>query len=430
MTRRGPARTEWNAPCETKLIMKIATGRLLAALLLLPTTFYVCNGCGGSDAPGSVQNAMPGSPISPQAGQQSCQLVSSGYGPTGTTAVHAVPVVTGLEVPWDIAFLPGGTDWLVTERPGRLRLVRQNQLVSAPVMTVTTVSGSEGGLLGIALDPQFQKNSYFYVYYTAQKDAGYVNRVQRYVLSPDHASASADAVILDDISWNTIHNGGRIKFGPDGMLYVSTGEGADATLPENSASPSGKILRIASDGSIPTDNPQAGQPWFIKGVRNTEAFDWWDASTLLIADNGPTGEYEGRVGGDKLLIAQKGDDTGWPTIWHCESQAGLVSPILTWNTAVPPGGLLIYTGNDIPQWKGSVLIASTGAEQLHRVVLGAGGAVASHEVYLQGAIGRQRSVLQGPGGEIYLTTTNCDGRGACPSGEDGIYRVVSGSPVQ
>jgi glucose/arabinose dehydrogenase len=372
---------------------------------------------------------MPGSPISPQAGAQSCQLVPSGFGPTGATPVIAVPVVTGLEVPWDIAFLPGGTDWLVTERPGRLRLVRQNSLMTAPVMTVDTVSGSEGGLLGIALDPQFQQNSYFYVYLTAQGASGYVNRVQRYVLSADHTSATADQVILDNIIWNTIHNGGRIKFGPDGMLYVSTGEGADATAPENAASLSGKILRIARDGSIPLDNPQPGLPWFIKGIRNSEAFDWWDSGTLLIADNGPTGEYEGRVGGDKLLIAQKGNDTGWPTIWHCETQAGLVSPILTWTGAVPPGGLLINQGDDIPGWKGSILIASTGAEHLHRVVLGVGGTVASHEVYLQGAsgIGRERSVLQGPNGEIYLTTTNCDGRGTCPSGQDGIYRLVSGA---
>ena len=148
-------------------------------------------------------------------------------------------------------------------------------------MTVTTVSGSEGGLLGIALDPQFAQNSYFYVYFTAQNANGYVNRVQRYILSADHTSATADQIILDNIPWNTIHNGGRIKFGPDGMLYVSTGEGADATLPENASSPSGKILRIARDGSIPADNPQPGLPWFIKGLRNPEAFDWWDAEHLL-----------------------------------------------------------------------------------------------------------------------------------------------------
>ena len=389
--------------------------------------FLALSGCNDG---GSSQND-PGGPISPQAGQESCQLVNSGFGPAGATQIHAQAVVTGLEVPWDVAFIPGGADWLVTERPGRLRLVRQGALVPGPVMTVSTVSSGEGGLLGIALDPQFQQNYTFYVYYTAMKSAGNVNRVQRYTLSADHTAATPGQVILDDIPWNTVHNGGRIRFGQDGLLYVSTGEGADASTPENAGSLSGKILRIAPDGSIPSDNPSPGNPWFVMGLRNPEAFDFWDSSTLVIADNGPTGEYLGRTGGDKLLIGQKGVNMGWPTIWHCETQAGLVTPILTWMDALPPGGLLIYRGGDIPSWNGSILIGSTGAEHLHRVVLGPGGAVTSHEVYFQGAapegLGRERSVLQGPGGELYVTTTNCDGRGSCPAGQDGIYRILPGA---
>jgi glucose/arabinose dehydrogenase len=374
------------------------------------------------------------SPAVDQAGadpsNQSCQLVDSGFGPNGTTAIHTEAIVTGLNTPWDVAFLPGGTDWLVSERPGRLRLVRSGTLIPAPVMTVDTVQSGEGGLLGIALDPGFSQNSLFYVFYTAVSGSGYVNRVQRYQLSADHTSATAGPVIIDNIVWNSVHNGGRIKFGPDGDLYISTGEGSDATLPENPGSLNGKILRVTSTGQIPGDNPDPTQAWFVKGLRNPQGFDWIDSGTLLITDNGPTGEYEGRTGGDKVLIAHKGEDMGWPTIWHCETAPGLVSPILTWEDAVPPGGALIYKGADIPEWSGNVLIGSTGGEHLHRVVLDSSDSVSSHEVYLGDAastLGRLRTTLQGPNGELYLTTSNCDSRGTCPTQQDGIYRVLAGS---
>jgi aldose sugar dehydrogenase len=388
--------------------------------------------CGGGESDtggGSTQAALPRG----AAQGAGCQLVDSGFGPTGSTPIHAEAVVTGLNTPWDVAILPNG-DWLVSERTGTLRLVQQGALAATPVMTIQTVQSGEGGLLGIALDPAFAQNSYFYVYLTAPSGASYVNRVQRYTLSSDHTSATAGPVILDNIGWDTIHNGGRIKFGPDGMLYVGTGENLDPTLPPNPASPNGKILRIASTGEIPPDNPQAGNPWFIKGLRNPEAFDWLDATTLIIADNGPTGEYMGETGGDKVLVAQKGQDMGWPTIWHCETQAGLVTPILTWITAVPPGGALLYTGSAIPGWQGNLLIGSTGAEQLHRVVLTGpteNPSVASHEVYLQGSaapgLGRLRTVFQDAQGSLYVTTSNCDSRGVCPSTQDGIYRILPGA---
>jgi glucose/arabinose dehydrogenase len=302
-------------------------------------------------------------------------------------------------------------------------------------MTVTTVQSGEGGLLGIALDPSFAANLVFYVYYSAISGSDTFNRVQRYTLSADHKSAVAGPVIIDHIAWNTVHNGGRIKFGPDGMLYISVGEGADTTLPQNNTSPNGKILRIASNGSIPGDNPSPGNAWWIKGLRNPQAFDWLDTNTLIIADNGPTGEYNDETGGDKILVAQKGQDMGWPTIWHCETQAGLVTPILTWVDAVPPGGALMYTGASVPQWTGNLLIGSTGGQHLHRVVLSGSGAsstVDSHEVYLGSdsgqSLGRLRTVFQDGHGNLYVTTSNCDSRGECPAQQDGIYQILPGAP--
>ncbi|MDR3606368.1 MAG: PQQ-dependent sugar dehydrogenase [Oligoflexia bacterium] len=414
--------------------MKIQHATLVANIYFLPLALLglaAIPACSGDNS-GSIRARTP---ISANGGPASCELVNSGpFGPAGTTALHTQAVVTGLVTPWEVSILPGGSDWLVTERPGRLRLIRQGSLAPTPVLTVSTVQSGEGGLLGMALDPQFASNSKLYVYYTAPVNDSYVNRVQQYTLSADHTTATAGPVILDNITWNTVHDGGRIKFGPDGMLYVSTGEGNDPTLPANPNSLNGKILRIASDGSIPADNPQPGNPWFIKGLRNAEAFDWLDAKTLIIADNGPTGEYNGEYGGDKVLVAQKGQDMGWPTIWHCETQAGLVAPILTWVDALPPGGALVYTGTSIPDWQGNLLIASTGAEQLHRVVLTGPTetpSVQAHEVYLQGetapGLGRLRAVFQDQQGNLYVTTSNCDSRGSCPPAQDGIYRILPGS---
>jgi glucose/arabinose dehydrogenase len=405
--------------------------------------FADCTGSGGytSGEPGANQN-NPAGPRSTQATADSCQLVNSGFGPAGTTAVHTQAMVTGLNTPWDVMILPGGSngnsDWLVTERPGRVRLIHESNsqltVVPTPVFTADTVQSGEGGFLGMVADPQFQSNSYFYMYYTVASttaNGGWVNRVQRFKLSADHTTATPDQVIFDNIPWNGVHNGGRIKIGPDGDLYISTGEGADAALPENPQSVAGKILRVNLDGSVPSDNPQAGQPWWIMGLRNPQAFEWLDNSTMMIADNGPTGEYEGRTGGDKVLIATKGQDMGWPTIWHCETQSGLVSPILTWNDAVPPQGLMTYQGSEIPGWNGSILIGSTGAEHLHRIVLSPSRTVQTHEVYLQGetapALGRLRTVFQDPSGALYVTTSNCDSRGSCPATQDGIYRILPGN---
>ncbi len=362
--------------------------------------------------------------VNASSGEAGCTLVDSGFGPDGTTSVHTEAVVTGLVTPWEVAILPGGTDWLVTERPGRLRLVKNGTLVGTAVATVETVGSGEGGLLGLALDPQFQSNSLFYLYFTATPSSGNVNRVQRFKLSADHLTAEPQNIILDNIPWYAVHDGGRIKFGPDGFLYVSTGEGNDPSVPRDSKSPNGKILRITADGSIPGDNPEPGLPWFIKGLRNPQGFDWIDSTHLLVTDNGPTGEYQGRTGGDKVAVLKRGEDLGWPTVWHCESQPGLVSPILTWTTAVPPGGALVYQGGDIPEWKGNVLVASTGGEHLHRIVPGPDGmSTESHEVYFQGELGRLRTVFQGSNGELFITTSNCDSRGTCPSQQDGIYRV-------
>lgn len=348
-----------------------------------------------------------------------CVLVPSGLGPKGASKVKAETVVSGLEVPWGIAFLPGG-EWLVTERPGRVRLVRGGVLVPEPVAVVPLASGGESGLLGIALHPAFAQNRFFFVY---ARSSAKENRVERWKLSSDATSATFDGVVKGGIAAAQFHDGGRLRVGPDGMLYVGTGDAREPDRAQDPKSLNGKLLRLTPEGAVPQDNPVRGSPVFISGLRNTQGFDWLDGKTLLITDHGPSGEL-GRSGHDEVNVARAGDNLGWPTIYGCGRSGSLVLPRLTWREAVPPGGAAIYRGSAIPEWKGSLLVGVLGSTHLHRVVFDAERRVASHEVYFDGTLGRIREVISGPDGELYLTTSNCDGRGSCPAEKDRVVKVV------
>jgi len=381
----------------------VRTGTLALLLLVAPTA------CGATArAPG-------------------CKLVEGGHGPAGAVAIRVERVASGLAVPWGLAFVPGG-DVLVTERRGRVRLIRGGKLEAQPIATVPVSSQAESGLLGIALDPRFRENRRFYVYYTASKPGRNVNRVVRYVLADDGLSAREDRVLLDDVPAASFHDGGRLRFGPDGMLYVGTGDAGEPSRSQDRGSPSGKILRLTTDGAPAPGNPFPDSPVFVLGVRNVQAFDWLDDATLVVADHGPSGEML-RRGHDEITIARAGSNLGWPDIYSCEARAGMVAPVLVFEDAAPPGGASVYRGDAIPAWKGSVLVGTLRSRHLHRVELSPDGALVKHEVYLAGdppgGLGRIRDVVQGPDGALWVTTSNCDGRGTCPAEKDVVARIVA-----
>ena len=355
----------------------------------------------------------------------SCLRVADGFGAKGTVAVRAEEVASGLVVPWGLAFLPNG-DMLITERPGRVRLVRGGVLAAAPVVTVAVSTEAESGLLGIALHPDFAANRFFYLYETVDKAGKRVNRVERFVLAADGLTATAEKVIFDDAAAAQFHDGGRIRFGPDGMLYIGIGDAREPDLAQVPEGPNGKVLRLTAEGQVPADNP-GGRAAYILGVRNTQGFDWLDAATMIISDHGPSGDT-GRSGHDELSLAKAGDNLGWPTIYACETKAGLVTPRMTWKDAAPPGGLALYRGTAIPEWTNSVLIGVLKSTHLQRVVLASTSPfnVVKHEVYFEGELGRIREVIVGPDGHLYLTTSNCDGRGSCPATKDRVLRIVKG----
>ena len=353
-----------------------------------------------------------------------CTLVEDGFGPAGAAEVRVDVIAEGLEVPWSVAFLPEG-DMLVAERPGRVRVVTMTGEVKDPVATPAAVSTAEGGLLGLALHPSFADNGLFYVYLTANEGGEDVNRVERYTLSADRASATFDKILLDGIPAAEFHDGGRLRFGPDGMLHVGTGDGREPERSQDRESLGGKVLRLTPEGEVPSDNPWPGNPAFVMGVRNTQGFDWLDSGEMVISDHGPSGEYEGRVGHDEVNVARAGDNLGWPTVYACETGEGFVAPSITWSQALPPGGAAIYRGSAIPEWQGALLVSALGSEHLQLVGFEPGDPrrVARSETYLDGTHGRLREVVMGPDGHLYVTTSNCDGRGICGSEKDRILRI-------
>lgn len=351
----------------------------------------------------------------------SCELKKD-LGVDGATRLQVTTVASGLEVPWSIAFLPNG-DALVAERPGRIRLIRAGALVPTPVATIAVHRESEGGLLGLAIDPRFESNRRIYLYFTAKRGDDAENRVERWIVAEDGASAKLERPLIEGIAAAKYHDGGRLRFGPDGMLWIATGDAREPDLAQKLESPSGKLLRVTVDGAPAPGNPWPGNRAALMGIRNLQAFDFLDANTIVLADHGPSGEL-GRRGHDELSIAKIGGNLGWPTIWGCQTGAGMISPLVVFEDAVPPGGGALYRGGRIPGWKGSFVVAALEAKSLHRFALDAAGArVVSHEVYLRKTHGRLREVVVAPDGALWVSTSNCDGRGDCGDERDRILRL-------
>ncbi len=360
-----------------------------------------------------------------------CQRVRAAdvHGDEGTDPLDVEVFASGLTVPWAIDWLPDGSA-LVTERTGALRRIEADgTLVAEPMATVPITEGGEGGLLGLAVHPEFESNRWIYLYYTASGPEGVRNRVERWSVSADATQATADTVILDDIPARRFHNGGRLRFGPDDLLYVGTG---DATNPASSQDPAdlaGKLLRIRDDGSFPDDNPW-GSAAVIIGLRNLQAFDFRDDGRVVLADHGPSGSpvENGWTDHDELNVAEFGDNLGWPEIYRCQSREGLRPPSMTWAVAMPPGGGAFVPASAIPSWAGDFVVGVLGfgddVGHLHRFTIAPDGNVTRSEVYLRGEYGRMRDVAVGPDGALYVTTSNCDDRATCPAQGDVVLRIT------
>jgi len=261
-------------------------------------------------------------------------------------------VVGGLQVPWSIVWAPDGR-MIFTERVGRVRVFENGKLKPEPLFTVPDVEPSgESGLMSIALHPQFASNHFLYLSYAYAGDGKRV-RVVRYRETPN--GFADQKLIIEDIPAAQFHAGCRLRFGPDGKLYITTGDATQRDLAQRLDSLAGKILRVNDDGSLPADNPFVGQQngrpeiWSY-GHRNPQGIDWQPVTNLLFeTEHGPSG-FDGPEGGDEVNIIEKGKNYGWPLIHHKETRAGLESPLLEYTPACAPASVMFYRGSAFSQF--------------------------------------------------------------------------------
>jgi aldose sugar dehydrogenase len=329
-------------------------------------------------------------------------------------------VAEGLEHPWGLTFLPDGR-MLVTERPGRLRLVTKDGQVSPPLKGLPQVyAEGQGGLLDVTLDPNFASNRLVYISYAEPGEGGVAGTaVARGRLNEAATALEGVQVVFrqEPKVKGPNHFGSRLVFSPDGKLFITTGERFAFRPAQNLATDLGKIIRINPDGSVPKDNPFVGR----EGVR-PEIWSYGHRNVQGAAINPETGalwtDEFGPMGGDEINIPEAGHNYGWPLVSWGQHYNGdnipdpptrpdLAQPIYYWNPVISPSGMAFYTGNAFPTWRGNLLIGGLSAQALVRLTLD-GAQVTDEQRFAMDD--RIRDVNQGPDGFLYLLTDNSDGR--------------------
>ena len=345
--------------------------------------------------------------------------------PQSQTSFKVETVVENLQVPWSIVWAPDGR-MIFTERPGRVRVYENGRLRPEPLFVVPDVEPKgESGLMSIALHPQFASNHLLYLSYAYNANGQQV-RVVRYRETP---SGFADRkVIVENIPAAQFHAGCRLRFGPDGKLYITTGDATERELAQKLDSLAGKTLRLNDDGTVPSDNPFVGRPnarpeiWTY-GNRNGQGIDFQPGTNLLWeTEHGPSG-FDGPGGGDEVNILERGKNYGWPVIHHRATHEGMESPVLEYTPACAPASGMFYRGSQFPQFKNNFFFGCLVGTRIIRVVLD-GRQVVSQENLLEKKYGRIRDIPEGPDGFIYFSTSNRDGRGSPAKDDDRILRLV------
>lgn len=330
--------------------------------------------------------------------------------PNSSTQSDSVTILaTNLDKPRSIAVSDDRI--FVTEKDGYIRVIQDGALLDSPLAVFRSANVFDGGLLGIALHPDFSNNHYIYVFLTYEENGSLWNKILQIT---ENKNKLQDAkTILDKIPGSSFTNGGFIKFGPDGKLYIGTGTVSDAShLPQDLNSLSGKILRINDDGTIPNDNPFPNSPVFSLGFRNPQGITWDDNGNMFVAEFGPEKN-------DEINLVLAGKNYGWPE-QECSGGIDYEDAILCYDPSIEPGGILFYSGDKL-DFESPFIMASMRASNLYQVDFEEG--LSSQKSILSG-IGRVRDVVQGPDGSLYVITSNTDGKGFPDNMDDKLLRII------
>ncbi len=318
-------------------------------------------------------------------------------------------LATGLQRPWAIAFAQDRI--FVTEKQGDIRVIESGVLLDEPLGSLRVAKVFGGGLLGITTHPDFANNHFLYVYYTYSENDTLWNKVLRITESNNKI---VDAVtIIDKIPGSQFYNGGVLKFGPDGKLYVATGLSSEFS--HNAQDPSsleGKILRLNDDGTIPADNPFDDSPVFSVGHRDPQGMAWDKSSNLYVTEFGPTKN-------DEINLVKPGQNFGWPE-QECGGQ-DFVNPVMCYDPSIEPGGIVFYTGDKL-EYQDSLIMATLRGANLYKLDINEDGLLSQKSI--MSGLGRIRDVNQGPDGYLYIITSNTDGKGFPDKTDDKLVRIL------
>ncbi|TDO90096.1 glucose/arabinose dehydrogenase [Halanaerobium saccharolyticum] len=326
-----------------------------------------------------------------------------------------------LNVPWELVFLPESKRALITERDGTVLQVVDGKLKNEAYLELNIESHGEGGLMGMTHHPDFPEKPYIYLMYTYTSSNGELyNRVSRF--TDQGNQAVEEEIIIDQIPAGNNHNGGRIAFGPDGMLYITTGDTFNREIAQDLNNLGGKILRLTPEGTIPADNPFGNSPVYSLGHRNPQGIAWHpETGDLFISDHGPSGE-DGLRAKDRIKVVEAGSNFGWPDKIGYFEDGEYANPLIMWKNSVPPSGITFY--------QGKLYVGTLRSESLVRIGLNRNSDQYNVEsiehLFNNGRgnsiYGRIRTAVVGPDGYLYFLTNNLDGRGRPRENDDQILR--------
>jgi glucose/arabinose dehydrogenase len=326
--------------------------------------------------------------------------------PPGSVEIKDSVIVSNLNYPWEILWGPDNNIWM-TERGGKISRVNPSTGVVTPLLNVPgVVSNGEGGLLGMVLHPDFASTPHVFIVFDYNNGTNYREKVVRYTYAAN--ALSSPVTIIDNIEASSIHNGSRLLISPDNKLFITTGDASNQSLPQNTSSVNGKILRLNLDGTIPADNPVPGNPFWSFGHRNPQG--------LVFANNKLYSSEHGPNNDDEVNIISKGKNYGWPSVHgFCDGSSestfcnanSVVEPLKAWTPTAAVCGLDYYNSDLIPQWKNSLLLVSLKNSRLYQLKLDDSfSTITQSNEYFTNDYGRMRDVCISPVGKVYICTSN------------------------